>query len=149
MKTCRACNIEQPKSNFSKQVTGKDGLRARCKSCTSVTDRAYHKKHAKKRRKMSRQWQLDNPKRYQKNKRRALEVRQRRIAEQTPPQSQLELSALEGLYMMAKILSNSCGESYHIDHIIPLSKGGPHHFDNLQILSAEDNIKKGNYLASL
>ena len=32
---------------------------------------------------------------------------------------------------------------YHVDHIQPLSKGGLHHEDNLQILLAVDNLQKG------
>jgi len=35
------------------------------------------------------------------------------------------------------------GIQHHVDHIIPLSKGGLHHPDNLQILTAEENLKKG------
>jgi 5-methylcytosine-specific restriction endonuclease McrA len=34
----------------------------------------------------------------------------------------------------------------HVDHIRPLSKGGAHHQDNLQIISARENLEKGaNY----
>jgi len=36
------------------------------------------------------------------------------------------------------------GIKYEVDHIIPLSKGGLHHQDNLQILTAEANHKKNN-----
>ena len=32
---------------------------------------------------------------------------------------------------------------YHVDHIIPLSKGGLHDLDNLQLICAECNLKKG------
>lgn len=31
----------------------------------------------------------------------------------------------------------------HVDHIIPLSKGGKHVFENLQILSGRENLAKG------
>ena len=31
---------------------------------------------------------------------------------------------------------------HHVDHIIPLSRGGLHHQDNLQYLTKEDNWKK-------
>lgn len=37
-------------------------------------------------------------------------------------------------------------EGYHVDHIIPLSKGGLHHQDNLQYLTETDNLRKGNKL---
>ena len=34
-------------------------------------------------------------------------------------------------------------EGWHIDHIMPLSKGGSNHYTNLQPLWATDNISKG------
>ena len=38
----------------------------------------------------------------------------------------------------------NCPEGYEVDHIIPLSKGGLHHQDNLQYLTADENRRKGN-----
>ena len=44
-----------------------------------------------------------------------------------------------------KIYNNTpCG--FHVDHIIPLTRGGKHHQDNLQYLLASDNHKKNNKL---
>ena len=37
----------------------------------------------------------------------------------------------------------SMGDDVHVDHIIPLSRGGTHTADNLQILPAVDNLRKG------
>jgi len=48
------------------------------------------------------------------------------------------------LYAKARALTELVGESYHVDHIKPLSKGGLHHPDNLQILLGRDNLKKGS-----
>ena len=31
---------------------------------------------------------------------------------------------------------------YHVDHIIPLSKGGLHHPDNLRVITATENLRK-------
>lgn len=48
-----------------------------------------------------------------------------------------------------KIIKNFykfCPEGFHVDHIIPLSKGGKHCGENLQYLKAEDNLKKSNKL---
>lgn len=40
----------------------------------------------------------------------------------------------------------NCPDGYHVDHIIPLSRGGKHHISNLQYLTAEQNREKGNKL---
>lgn len=32
---------------------------------------------------------------------------------------------------------------YHIDHIVPIKRGGTNHKDNIQILCARCNVKKG------
>lgn len=37
----------------------------------------------------------------------------------------------------------SLGEEFHVDHIVPLSKGGKHVFENLQVIPAIDNLRKG------
>jgi hypothetical protein len=68
--------------------------------------------------------------------------RRARIKNQSPPITNLEKSLCTALYWMSRVLSNSCNEPFHVDHIQPISKGGLHVFDNLQILSAEENLSK-------
>ena len=49
---------------------------------------------------------------------------------------------VDALYVMSSILSRSCGEQYEVDHIHPVSRGGLHTFDNLQILTRNENRTK-------
>lgn len=49
-------------------------------------------------------------------------------------------------YLMAARVSKCIGVRYSVDHIIPVSKGGQHHQDNLQILPLLVNIRKHAYM---
>jgi len=54
---------------------------------------------------------------------------------------------IERIYRTAQILSKMTGREFHVDHIIPLQNDlvcGLHHQDNLQIISAERNLRKNN-----
>ena len=57
--------------------------------------------------------------------------------DQTPLDADLKL--IQKIYM-------ECPEGYEVDHIIPISKGGLHHQDNLQYLPWKENRRKSNKL---
>jgi hypothetical protein len=41
-------------------------------------------------------------------------------------------------------LNHAAGRiAYHVDHIQPLAGGGLHHPENLRVIQAEENIRKG------
>ena len=51
------------------------------------------------------------------------------------------------LYLIRDLKNKAHGKiMYHVDHIIPISKGGSHDIDNLQLATAEWNLKKSNSL---
>ena len=50
------------------------------------------------------------------------------------------------IYKECGRITEETGILHHVDHIHPISKGGNHHPDNLQILTATENIRKGNKL---
>jgi len=99
-----------------------------------------------------RQWQADNPeykKQWQKenrdkiyslnSKRRAMKLNQ------TPDLTIEEMEHIKSIYKFCNELNSHFGEkSFHVDHIQPLSKGGFHTGDNLQIIPTSQNLAKGS-----
>ena len=54
-----------------------------------------------------------------------------------------EKKAMREIYKECERLNKEAGHAaYHVDHIHPVARGGLHHPDNLQILTAEENLRK-------
>ena len=49
------------------------------------------------------------------------------------------------VYLLSRLLATADGIERHVDHMVPLSDGGPHWSGNLQILTKEKNLEKGAY----
>jgi|TARA_B110000908_G_C9870492_1_gene278135 5-methylcytosine-specific restriction endonuclease McrA len=73
---------------------------------------------------MKRKWQAD---------------RRARQLNQTPPTADNQI--IKEIYL-------NCPKDFEVDHIIPLSRGGLHHQDNLQYLTPLENKRKGNRIIS-
>jgi hypothetical protein len=55
--------------------------------------------------------------------------------------------AIESVFeKMRQRLTKCLGINFDLDHIFPISQGGPHHHGNLQVVPRVLNIKKGNKL---
>ena len=73
-----------------------------------------------------------------------LHRRKQRLHEQTPQLSAEEQELIQQIYVQRDRLNQAAGFiQYHVDHIIPLAKGGLHHPGNLQVIKASDNVRKG------
>lgn len=136
LRTCKTCGSTDFISN-GLSSTNKPTFR--CRPCML----AYHKKHAEALSARQLRWQKDNA--YRVNARNI--ARQNRIALATPKWA--DMNAIELKYFFAKHLEEmTLGlVKYHVDHIIPLRGklvSGLHVDSNLQVLRAEENIKKSN-----
>ena len=72
-------------------------------------------------------------------KRRALKLKQIPIHLRDCPQ---ERQRLIQTYKLRNIISKATGVQHHVDHMWPLSDGGPHWSGNLQVITAYKNLSK-------
>ena len=101
----------------------------------------------------SAQWRNENPEKRieicltwaKNNPHKVSEIVMRRNARklnQTPPDA--DFNKIQEFYIKRDVLNKLTGIKHEVDHIIPLSRGGLHHQDNLQILTKSQNCIKGN-----
>jgi len=64
----------------------------------------------------------------------------------TVPLTKEERGLVSCIYSMCRRLNECTTLEFHVDHIIPLSKGGLHHPENLQILPKNINLMKATRL---
>ena len=80
------------------------------------------------------------------DKRRAIRAKRRAMKIQATPMW-VDYDKVKEIYKEAKRLEELTGIQFHVDHIVPLNHKevcGLHCEDNLQILTAIDNMRKGN-----
>ena len=58
--------------------------------------------------------------------------------------TELDKFVIDEMYGLAKIRTEQTGFQWHVDHIVPLTKGGLHKPTNLQVVPASWNESKGN-----
>ncbi len=101
--------------------------------------RSWQEDNREQTREHAREWAKDN-REYVNNKN---AVWRATLAGQTPDLTEEETDQIKAVYREARLLTEETGIPHQVDHIHPLSKGGLHHPDNLQVLTAAENQKKG------
>lgn len=172
-KTCSKCKQKFPATPeyFSQDRTRRDGLRCVCNSCRrkyyeankekiSEQQREYREANKEKRREYSREYnQANKEKRCEYNREyhqtpRGKEVartnsHRRRARKANAPigllfdeQAQLKRQKTRCYYCGCKL------DEYHIDHVIPLSRGGADGAENKVLACPSCNLSKGSKLPS-
>lgn len=165
MKTCTSCERPQPLSEFGKRSASPDGLAYKCKTCVSEYNRRYRDENQEKLVQYARDWYAGPGREHiakyneenrekraayykewtssNRDKRRATEQK-RRAAKSgsggsfTEAEWRERLSEFDGLCAY-------CGEqAEHIDHLIPVSLGGPSYIWNLIPACSSCNHSKKN-----
>lgn len=174
MRRCTQCDVEKPFEEFHRSPKRKDGIYPWCKPCSIAKSKEYQNKPGRKeakrkydkdrsirladiirakgkihyeanRERMVREageWAKKNPAR-----RRAISLayKARRRAIERAGMSGREFAVwLDGRNKVCHWCAIECTESYHVDHVMPLSKGGAHEAWNLVISCKPCNQRKSN-----
>jgi len=104
----------------------------------------------------TRQWRKNNPEKAKANDQKqyrkqydanpgyfADKARARQVSMNQWPCSEIEKLMIKYRYEDARRLSKETGIKHEVDHIWPLSKGGPHLPWNLQVITKAENLSKG------
>lgn len=167
-KTCTKCGQTKTLENYSRhngKKSSKSGLRATCKSCDSQAVKLYREANKDKIRETLYRWRAKNPEAirkiaardYQKNKPRrnaasAAYQRQNKDKVRIYTHTRRVKILDNGIFQVTekdirRMLQKPClycqvKPSEHIDHIIPVSRGGRHSIGNLTGSCASCNLSK-------
>lgn len=144
LKKCSKCKETKAISAFSNYKRAKDGLRSYCKECASKYFKVWLENNKEHNIKRVAEFIKNNP---DKNNAKAAKYRASKLKATPKWLTKSQLAEIANIYKQAKELEKETGLKHHVNHIIPL-KGknvcGLHTPWNLQILKAEENIRKSN-----
>lgn len=172
MKRCSRCKTEKPRAAFHKCSSKKSGLQSFCKSCKTTYGQSPAQKASKKlyaqgagRPRHQAACRRYNPSskgraayaRYNKSpKGRATNLHHCRLRQVRCTNAAHDPGAIKEFYFelrtRARVTCFWCDKlvpkhERHGDHVVPLSKGGPHCISNLVPACAPCNISRGNRYA--
>jgi 5-methylcytosine-specific restriction endonuclease McrA len=129
MKQCSKCGVVKPLSLFNKCKASKNGYQSYCNDCKSAFNKSYYQQH-----------KLNYDIRDAKRRASKMQRTPRWIKD-------VFVDEIKVIYRRAKLIKKFTGETWHVDHIVPL-KGkkvsGLHVPWNLQLLPASENLAKSN-----
>ena len=148
--TCLACRRENEKARYHADPE-KTKARVKKKYEANVEKilakrKEYYIENIDKERKQSklrsRVWRKENP-----GHRNALKAAYKADKIRATPKW-ANLERIKALYQLASMLNKNTDEKWHVDHIVPLRHElvcGLHTYENLRVVTAEENMKKHNH----
>jgi len=133
-KKCSICNnyLDKEQFHFSKDQIDKS--KSSCKDCSNAKSRNHYANNTE-------YYKIIHKNHYENNKSQYIaKDAKRRAAKLQRTVSWANLAVIKTIYL-------NCPKGYHVDHIVPLqgkTVSGLHVENNLQYLTSEENIKKGN-----
>jgi 5-methylcytosine-specific restriction endonuclease McrA len=131
-------------------------LKADGKERARVHKNKWQKKNPEAKARWNKKWRESNPEAVRENNRKSYirhyqENREYYIAKANIrrnkmhkwPCSEIEKLLIRYRYEDARQLTNEAGVEHHVDHIWPLSRGGPHLPWNLRVVTKTENLSKG------
>jgi hypothetical protein len=151
-KSCNTCGTTKSLQDFWKYAKSKDGYKNHCRSCMSASRKNYYERNREREIAASNLYNSINRKEMLTRKRKYKKLNPGRCAEENMRRKATKTQATPPWLTFSHItemraIYTSCPKGHHVDHIIPLRGKhicGLHVPWNLQILIAEDNIRKGN-----
>lgn len=163
MKLCTKCKIEKPLSKFSPDRRISSGVQSRCKLCFAEIAKQKRlenpqanrdavkrstQKHYESKLERNNRYRSENPEKvfeWKKNDRQRNKYRIQADNAKRRTKLQGKLSnEIKQVYVLRDFYeAMSLGEKFHVDHICPIAKGGIHIVENLQVIPAIDNLRKG------
>jgi len=157
LKRCSACHKELTLDSFWKNKQTKDGLKSDCKNCSKQAVKNWHRQNPEKQKEYSsrnrkrnskmqasveKAWRKRNRDRHRQTKRKNESSRRARKR-----QAFIEVIDHTRVFERDKGVCGICkgpvSEDYHIDHIVPLARGGEHSYANVQLAHPICNQRKG------
>jgi 5-methylcytosine-specific restriction endonuclease McrA len=141
IKRCGKCRRFKPADMFSRSARCKDGLQGECKPCAAERSKKWREENPEKWRASRRGWKAANP-----DKVRAIHrntSHKRYYQKKGCGLGAAGLLAWESAQLkVCHWCGVRCARNYHVDHIIPLAKGGAHELTNLCIACPSCNLSK-------
>tara|TARA_B110000977_G_scaffold69968_1_gene95039 strand:- start:13 stop:567 length:555 start_codon:yes stop_codon:yes gene_type:complete len=132
-------------ANKEKRAAYKKAWYEANKEKRAATRKAWYEANKEKQADYNKAWRQANPEKHnaRKSKRRALKLKA--IPEHLR-ECPFEKNRITQTYKLRNLMTEITGIEHHVDHMWPLSKGGPHWSGNLQVIPASENLSKSNKL---